>query len=157
MLVGVGGILNGQWMQIKLPLHPLQKIVTRFDQTDPHDTTGSFRPLTSLLDWDVGDFPAAGINGCIDDAGPVGRSLNRQFGFGQHGRTSRRSCGRYGRIGPPLIESRFTPLPPSKFALFRADPSLLHLPHTTVMCSAPLRRLAPPRRVVTCEAAAEYN
>ena len=42
MLVGVGGILNCQWMQIKLPLHPLQKIVTWLDQTDPDDMTGPF-------------------------------------------------------------------------------------------------------------------
>ena len=63
MLMGVGGILNGQWMQIKLPLHPLQKIVIGLDQTDPDDMTGSFRPLTSLLDCDVGDFLAPGING----------------------------------------------------------------------------------------------
>ena len=96
ILVGVGGILNGQWMQIKLPLHPLQKIVTGLDQTDPDDMTGSFRPLTSLLDCDVGDFPAPGINSRINDAKLVARSRNRQFGFGQHGHTYQRSCGRYG-------------------------------------------------------------
>jgi hypothetical protein len=63
MLVGVGGIFNGQRMQIELPLHPLQKIVTGLDQTDPDDMTGPFRPLTSLLDCDAGNFPAPGING----------------------------------------------------------------------------------------------
>ena len=34
------------------------------------------------------------------------------------------------------------PLPPSKFVPLGCDPSLLHLPHTTAMCSVPLRRLA---------------
>jgi hypothetical protein len=29
-----------------------------------------------------------------------------------------------------------------QFVLFRCDPSLLHLPHTTAMCSTPLRQLA---------------
>ena len=63
MLVGVGGILNGQWMQIELPLHPLQKIGIRLHQTEPDDMTGSFRPLTSLLNCNVGDFLAPCING----------------------------------------------------------------------------------------------
>ena len=51
-----------KWMQIELPLHPLQKIVTGLEQADPDEMTGPFRPLTSLFDWDVGDFLAAGIN-----------------------------------------------------------------------------------------------
>ena len=96
VLMGLGGILDGQGMQIELSLHPLQKIVTGLDQTDPDDMTGSFRPLTSLLDRDVGDSPTPGINSRINDAELVARSRNRQFGFGQHGRASRRSCGRYG-------------------------------------------------------------
>ena len=49
-------------MQIELPLHPLQQIVTGLEQADPDDMTGPFRPLTSLFDCDVGDFPAVGIN-----------------------------------------------------------------------------------------------
>jgi hypothetical protein len=97
MLMGIGGILNGQWMQIKLPLHSLQKIVIGLDQTDPDDMTGPFRPLTSLLDCDVGDFLAAGINGRIDDAGLVARSRNRHFGFCKHDCTSR----------PLLVARRF--------------------------------------------------
>jgi hypothetical protein len=40
----------------------VQKIVTGLDQTDPDDMTGPFRPLTSLLDCDFGDFPASGID-----------------------------------------------------------------------------------------------
>jgi hypothetical protein len=30
-------------MQIKLPLHPLQQIVTGLEQADPDDMTGPFR------------------------------------------------------------------------------------------------------------------
>ena len=60
--MGVGGILDGQGMQIELLLHPLQKIVTGLQQADPGGMTGPFRPLTSLFDWDVSDFPAVGIN-----------------------------------------------------------------------------------------------
>jgi hypothetical protein len=52
---------------------------------------------------------------------------------GEVGRHSRRAW---------INDERFRPLPPSKFVLFRCDPSLLHLLHTTAMCSAPLRRLA---------------
>jgi hypothetical protein len=98
MLVGFGGIFNGQRMQIELPLHPLQKIVTRLNQPDPDDMAGPFRPFTSLLDCDIGDFPAPGINSRINDAKLVTQSRDRQFGFGQHGRTSRRRrpCDRYG-------------------------------------------------------------
>jgi hypothetical protein len=62
VLMGLGGILDGQGMQIELPLHPLQKIVTGLEQADPDEMTGPFRPLTSLFDCDVGDFPAVGIN-----------------------------------------------------------------------------------------------
>ena len=68
MLVGFGGILDGQRMQIELPLHPLQKIVTGLDQPDPDDMAGPFRPFTSLLDWDIGDFAAPSINNRINDA-----------------------------------------------------------------------------------------
>ena len=45
--MGLGGILDGQRMQIELPLNPLQKIVTGLDQTDPDDMTGPLRPFTS--------------------------------------------------------------------------------------------------------------
>ena len=94
--MGFGSILDGQRMQIELPLHPLQKVVTGLDQPNPDDMTGPFRPFTSLLDWDIGNFAAPGINSRINDTKLVARSRDRQFGFGQHGRTSRRSCGRYG-------------------------------------------------------------
>jgi hypothetical protein len=97
MLVRFGGILDGQGMQIELPLHPLQKIVTWFVQADPNDVTGPFRPLTGLLDWDVGEFPAAGIYGRIDNARLVVRSRN--FSFGQHGRTSKQEAALVARYG----------------------------------------------------------
>jgi hypothetical protein len=78
-------------MQIKLPLHTLQKIVTGLDQSDPDDMAGPFRPFAGFLDWDVGDLAAPGINGRIYDADLVARTRYWQFGFDQHDRTSRRS------------------------------------------------------------------
>jgi hypothetical protein len=54
--VGFGSIFNGQGMQIELPLHTLQKIVTGLDQPDPDDMTGPFRPFAGFLDCDVGDL-----------------------------------------------------------------------------------------------------
>jgi hypothetical protein len=67
-LLALVGILDGQRMQIELPLHPLQKIVTWLDKPDPDDMARPFRPFTSLLDWDIGDFAAPGINSRINDA-----------------------------------------------------------------------------------------
>src|ERR1700733_10561613 len=91
ILVGLGSILNSQGMQIELPLHTLQKIVTGLDQPDPDDMAGPFRPFAGFLDWDVGDLAAPGINGRINNADLVARTRNWQFGFDQHCRTSRRS------------------------------------------------------------------
>jgi hypothetical protein len=49
-------------MQIELPLHPPQKIVTGLEQADPDDMTGPVRPRTSLFDCDVADFLSPSIN-----------------------------------------------------------------------------------------------
>jgi hypothetical protein len=62
MLMGLAGILDGQRMQIELLLRALQKLVAGFEQADPDDMTGPFRPIAGLLDCDIADLPAAGIN-----------------------------------------------------------------------------------------------
>ena len=51
MLAGLTGILDGQWMQIELPLHPLQKIVTGLEQPDLDDRPGCFddSPASSIV------------------------------------------------------------------------------------------------------------
>src|SRR6516165_3581576 len=85
VLMRLGGILDGQRMQIELPLHPFQKTFTGLEQADPDDMIGPLRPLTSLFDQNVGNLPAAGVNSRIDDAKLV--AGGRGFSFGQHGRT----------------------------------------------------------------------
>ena len=62
MLVRLAGVLDGEGMQIELRLHPGQQVIARFEQTDPNDVARPFRPFAGLLDRDVRDALAAGVD-----------------------------------------------------------------------------------------------
>ena len=62
VLVGLAGVLDGERMQIELRLHPRQQLEARLVQADPDDVAKPPRPFAGVLDRDVGDAPAAGID-----------------------------------------------------------------------------------------------
>ena len=69
-LVRVLGVLDRQIVQVELPLDAVQKLAVRLEQADPHDMPLLARPLASLLDGNVGDAAAIGIDARRHDAGP---------------------------------------------------------------------------------------
>ena len=68
-LVRMLGILDGKVMQVELLLHAVQQLAVRLEQADPHDMPFLARPFACLLDRDVGDAPAIGIDAGGNDAG----------------------------------------------------------------------------------------
>src|SRR5262249_6883227 len=69
VLMSLGGILDGQIMQVELRLHALQQISARLQQADPHDMSWPLRPFARFLDGDIFDSTSAGVNARGDDTG----------------------------------------------------------------------------------------
>ncbi len=69
-LVRVLGVLDREIVQVELPLDAVQKLAVRLEQADPHDMPFLARPLAGLLDGNVGDAAAIGIDARRHDAGP---------------------------------------------------------------------------------------
>jgi hypothetical protein len=65
-LVGLESILDGKFMQTELGLELSQKSEARLVQADPDHVPRAPRPLTGILDGDLGHSPAAEI-GCRGD------------------------------------------------------------------------------------------
>ena len=57
-LMGLEGILDGEFMQAELPLDLPQKIQAGLVQADPDHVPGLARPVSRLLDGNVGHAPA---------------------------------------------------------------------------------------------------
>ena len=62
MLMGFSGVLDGQRVKIELGLNALQQLRAGFEQTNPDDMTVLLRPPTGVVDDDVCDPPAEGID-----------------------------------------------------------------------------------------------
>ena len=79
VLVRLAGVLDGELMQVELRLHAPQELVAGFEEADPDDMAGSLRPVAGLVDRDVGDALAAGIDARRDDAGLIDRRCRRGY------------------------------------------------------------------------------
>ena len=84
--MGLSGIFDGQRVKIELGLDALQQLRAGFEQTDPDDMTVLLRPPTSVVDGDVCDPPAEGIDTGSDHTRLVGY---RQSDGVVHGRAPR--------------------------------------------------------------------
>ena len=67
-LMGLEGVLDGEFMQAELYLNLPQKIEAGLVQADPDHMPGLARPLPGLVDGNLGHAPAARISGRGDDA-----------------------------------------------------------------------------------------
>jgi hypothetical protein len=62
ILMRLLGILDGERMQIELPLNPVQKLTAGLEEADPRDIARFLPPLAGLVHVDIGNTPALGIN-----------------------------------------------------------------------------------------------
>ena len=76
-LVRLLGVLDRHLMQVELFLHAAEKLGGGLVEADPHDMARPLRPLAGLLDRDVADPAAAGIDAGRDDAGLACRRSGR--------------------------------------------------------------------------------
>ncbi|AND90887.1 hypothetical protein ACVIW3_000958 [Bradyrhizobium diazoefficiens] len=67
-LVGVGGVLDREIVQVELLLHGAEQGRVRLVQPDPDHVAGLGPPARGLADGDVGDAPAVDIGTRGDDA-----------------------------------------------------------------------------------------
>ena len=78
-LVGVGRVLDGEIVQLELPLHAFQERRVRFVQSDPHHVTRPAAPARGFVNGDIGDAPAIDIGAGGDHTFRADR-LGRQDG-----------------------------------------------------------------------------
>jgi hypothetical protein len=78
-LVGMVRVLDGEIVQLELPLHAGQKRHIRFVQSDPHHMARPAAPARGFAYGDIGDAPAIDIGAGSDDAFRID-SLGRQDG-----------------------------------------------------------------------------
>ncbi len=69
MLVRGASVLDSQRMQVELRLHLLQQRQVRLEQSDPDDVAGTLGIVSRLLDLDIENPLAAGIDAGCHDAG----------------------------------------------------------------------------------------
>ena len=72
------GVLDRHLMQVELLLHAAEELGGGLVEADPDDMAGLLRPLAGLLDRNVADAPAAGIDAGRDDAGLAPRGSGRR-------------------------------------------------------------------------------
>jgi len=76
-LMGLAGVLDGEWVQVELSLHLIQHLGAGFVQSDPDDVAGPLRPLTCLREADLGHAAAVHIGARGNQAEVfIGRSEN---------------------------------------------------------------------------------
>ena len=86
MLVRLAGILDGEIVQAELRLHARQQFGAGLEQADPDHVTRPPRPLAGLIDRDLLDPAAIGIDARIDETRLVAVSLRlRWIGTGVQG------------------------------------------------------------------------
>ena len=69
VLVRLAGILDGKIMQAELCLHPRQQLGAGLEQADPDDMACLLRPPAGLVDRNLFDPAAVGIDARIDEPG----------------------------------------------------------------------------------------
>ncbi len=69
LLMGLGGILDGQRMQLQLSLDALEQFVAGLEQADPDDMTRAGRPGAGLFDRNVGNPAPLRVYARRDNAG----------------------------------------------------------------------------------------
>ena len=80
-LVGMVGVLDGEIVQVELPLHAAQQRHIRLVQSDPDHVSRPAAPVRGFIDRDIGNTPAVDVDAGRDD--PIGANCRgRASGFG---------------------------------------------------------------------------